>query len=91
MTMITADIAPIKTQIREFINQHILFGVDDIEYSDDDSFLESGIIDSMGIMDLTLFVEQQFRLDIRDHEITPANFDSLNRLSAYIQTKASQP
>lgn len=81
------DATNIKMQVRGYINQNILFGDDVIQYSDDDSFLECGIIDSVGIMELILFVENQFLIDVEDYEITPANFDSLSRLSSYIQSK----
>ncbi len=82
-----AETAAIETQIRDYINQNILFGDDTIKYSDDDSFLEEGIIDSVGVMELILFVEQQLGVIIEDHEVTPDNFDSVNRLSAYVRSK----
>jgi acyl carrier protein len=77
---------PVKAQIREYINQNILFEDDAIEYSDDDSFLEKGIVDSFGIMELILFVEQHLGKQVEQHDVTPDNFDSVNRLATYIQS-----
>jgi acyl carrier protein len=79
----------IEAQIREYVSQNILFGDDTIEYGDDDSFLEEGIIDSVGIMELMLFVEQRFGITISDNEVTPENFDSVNKLSTYIRFKTN--
>jgi acyl carrier protein len=76
----------IPTIIRQYISENLLFN-DDYHYSDDDSFLEEGIIDSMGIMELVVFIQQEFTITVPDHEITPENFDTINRLAHFIDAK----
>jgi acyl carrier protein len=77
----------IQKQIRDFLAENILFTSDGFDYGDDDSFLEQGIIDSVGIMELILFVEETYCLRVAEHEVTPDNFDSVNKLARYIQSK----
>jgi acyl carrier protein len=75
----------IKDQIRHYIAQSLLFSDNDFKYGDDASFLEEGIVDSLGIMDLVFFIEETFGLTVKDEDLTPDNFDSVNRLANYIQ------
>ena len=75
----------IQAQIRDYIAQNLLFSDDGFGYSDDASFLEEGIVDSVGIMELVMFLEENFGLTVDDDDLTPDNFDSVNKLAAYIQ------
>ena len=54
-------------------------------YDDDDSFLQEGIVDSVGVLELVLFVEETFGVAVDDQDITPDNFDSVNKLADYIR------
>ena len=76
-----------NAKIREYIAKNLLFSDNGFAYDDDASFLEEGIVDSLGIMELVMFVEETFKVTIEDHEITPDNFDSVNKLAQYIQNK----
>ncbi len=75
----------IQAQIRDYIAQNLLFSDDGFGYSDDASFLEEGIVDSVGIMELVMFLEENFGLTVDDEDLTPDNFDSVNKLAAYIK------
>jgi acyl carrier protein len=78
----------VKAQVREFVAQNLLFSDNGFEYDDDDSFLQEGIVDSVGVLDLVLFVEEAFAVEVDDQEVTPDNFDSVNKLANYIRSKA---
>ena len=78
----------IEELIRKYIAESILFSNNGYAYSDDASFLEEGIIDSMGIMELVMFVGDTFHITVEDEELVPDNFDSVSRLSSYIRLKA---
>jgi len=78
----------IEESIRDYIAENILFSDNGYTYSDDASFLEEGIIDSMGIMELVMFVGDTFRITVEDEELVPDNFDSITRLASYIRLKA---
>jgi acyl carrier protein len=75
----------VKTQVREYVAKNLLFSDNGFEYDDDDSFLQEGIVDSVGVLELVLFVEEKFGVAVDDQDITPDNFDSVNKLADYIQ------
>jgi acyl carrier protein len=77
----------IEAQIRKYVAQNLLFSDNGFEYDNDDSFLQEGIVDSVGVLELVLFVEETFGLTVDDQEITPDNFDSVNKLANYIRSK----
>ncbi len=77
----------IEKQIREYLTEEVLFSDDSIEYSNDDSLLEAGVVDSVAVMEMILFVEETFNVEVADQEITPDNFDSVNRLANFIRSK----
>jgi len=76
-----------KQSIREFIKSNFLFGSNDTKFSDDDSFFETGIIDSTGMLELVSFVESEFGIEVADTELVPENLDSINRLVGFIDRK----
>ena len=77
----------IQSRIRDYIAQNLLFSDDGFGYTDDASFLEEGIVDSVGIMELVLFLEENFDLTVDDEDLTPDNFDSVNKLANYINRR----
>lgn len=78
---------PITLRVRDFVITNFLFGQDGHTLANDQSFLETGVIDSTGVLELIGFVEQQFGIRVEDSEIVPANLDSVDNLTAYIARK----
>jgi acyl carrier protein len=78
----------IDQQLREFVVNNFLFGQGEDQFSDHESFLEKGIIDSTGVLELVVFLEEQYRIQIEDEELIPANLDSINNLVRFIEKKA---
>jgi len=76
----------LTSELREFIAENFLFG-QDIALADDDSFLEQGIIDSTGVLELVTFIEDRYRIAVDDAELVPDNLDSIERLVRFIQSK----
>ncbi len=79
----------IEAQIRKYVAENLLFSQNGFDYADDDSFLQEGIVDSVGVLELVLFAEETFGIDVDDRDITPDNFDSVSNLAAYIRQKTS--
>jgi acyl carrier protein len=77
----------IAPEIRDYISRNFLFSDKGFQYGDDVSFLEEGIIDSLGIIELVAFVENKFGISVADHELLPNNFDSVSKLSSFITSK----
>jgi len=68
--------------------QNFLFG-DGKLLKDDTSFLKQGIVDSTGILELVLFLEQTYDIKIEDEELIPENLDSLRNIARFIDRKLS--
>jgi len=84
---VTQDTKAIEQNIREFIVNNFLFGVDDGSLKREDSFLQNGVIDSTGVLELVGYLEQSFKIDVSDHELVAANLDSIQRVAAYVSRK----
>ena len=76
-----------RDKIREFIDRTFLFGSKDAKLADGDSFLETGIIDSTGMLELVSFIEGEFGIEVGDTELIPENLDSIDRLAGFIEKK----
>ena len=76
-----------KQKIREFIEETFLFGASDTTVQEDESLLDSGIIDSTGVLELVAFLESEFGFDVKDDELMPENLDSIDNLVAFVAKK----
>jgi acyl carrier protein len=74
-------------EIRQFVVENFLFGQSDRPINDDQSFLESGIIDSTGVLELIAFIEQKYGIAVADDELVPSNLDSVHRVASFIDSK----
>ena len=76
----------IEATIRQFIIENFLFEEND-NLKQDTSFLESGIIDSTGILELVAFLEETFGISVEDDELVPENLDSIANVVRYLERK----
>jgi len=84
---VTLDTNTIEQNIREFIVSNFLFGVDDGSLKREDSFLQNGVIDSTGVLELVGFLEQSYKIEVSDHKLVPVNLDSIQNVAAYVSRK----
>ncbi len=75
-----------KESVRQFIVETFLFGNGDW-LEDDMSFLESGVVDSTGILELIMFLEDTFGITIADDELVPENLDSISNIANFLEDK----
>jgi len=80
----TADVA---ADVRGYIVERFLFGQGGDSLSNSDSFLESGIVDSTGVLELVMFLEQRFAIKVKDEELVPDNLDSIDKVAAFVGRK----
>ena len=76
----------VEHELRQFVTDNFLFG-QAVPLSNDDSFLDQGIIDSTGVLELVSFLEKKYQIKIQDEELAPANLDSINRLTQFLHRK----
>jgi acyl carrier protein len=79
----------LKQEIRKFIIDNFYYGQDDAALTDGASFLENGIIDSTGVLELVSFVQEQYKIRVSDDELVPENLDSLDNLARFVSRKRS--
>lgn len=78
---------PIKEEIRSFIKENLMFARSIDSFGDDTSFLDSGLVDSTGLLELIAFIEDKFGFKIENEELTPDNLDSIDKIVRYIEGK----
>ena len=79
----------IENKVRKFILDNYLFTDDESELENNDSFLEKGIIDSTGILEVIYFMEEEFGVKVADDEMLPENLDSVQNVVTFIEKKQS--
>ena len=75
-----------RQDIRSYVVEAFLFGQDD-GLADDSSFLEQGILDSTGVLELVAHIESTYGIRVNDDELLPDNLDSINAISDFIDRK----
>lgn len=76
----------IRESLRAFVTKNFYLA-DPQSFDDRTSFLDRGIIDSTGVLELVTFVEGEYRIEVGDDDIVPANFDSIDALTAFVTRK----
>lgn len=79
----------IKDQVRAFILESFYLS-DPAELTDDLSLIDSGIVDSTGMLDVILFLETEFDISVHDRETVPENLETLGRIADYVARKRAQ-
>ena len=75
----------VQTDVHRFVVENFLFGRGDV--SDTLALTEQGALDSTGVLELVMFVEETYGIPVADEDILPGNFDSIAGLASYIQRK----
>ena len=76
-------------EIRKFIFDNFLFDAEEGDLKNDASFLEQGVIDSTGVLELVEWLEDTYEITVDDEELIPENLDSVDLLAAYIARKTA--
>ncbi|QDT96000.1 acyl carrier protein [Gimesia aquarii] len=80
----------IQSEVRDFVAENFLFDENPESLNNDDSFLETGIIDSTGVLELVAFIEEKYSVEVDDDELVPENLDSIDRLITFIESKLKE-
>ena len=84
------DATALTAEIRNFIVENFLFGDTANPLNDEDSFLENGIIDSTGVLELVSHLEATFEIKVEDEELIPDNLDSIANVVRYLERKLAK-
>jgi len=81
--------ASVRETIRGHILENLMFTNDPSRLPDDASLLDMGVIDSTGVLELVLLMEENFSLQVQDAAIIPENFDSVDRMVSFVMRAGS--
>lgn len=77
----------VEQQVRDYILENYLFTDDQSALANGDSFLDKGILDSTGILEVIYFIEEEFGIKVQDEEMVPENLDSVDNIIAFVDRK----
>lgn len=77
----------IKQTVKNYIDENLLMGGRGEEIRDDSSFLDIGVLDSTGVIELVSFLEKAFAIKVLDEEMVPENLDTLSNIERYVNSK----
>jgi acyl carrier protein len=88
--MSTANAATIKDQVREFIREELASAKGITSFRDDESLMENGVIDSLGVFRLVTFLEETFGVKVGDEEISAEHLRSVDQIEQLVLSKAKK-
>ena len=77
----------LRDKLRLYILENFLFSDDQSELKDDDSFMDNGIIDSTGILEVIEFLEDECQIKVEDKDLLPENLDSISKIINFVNKK----
>ncbi len=77
----------IQKDVREYVIENLLMGDEEADFSDKQSFLDTGLVDSTGILEIINFLEDEYEIEIEDDEMVPENLDSVENIAAFVERK----
>jgi acyl carrier protein len=89
--MVGQQVSQVRGKLRQYIVENFLYMQQERPFSDDDSFLRFGIIDSLGILEIVAFVEEEWSVDVELPGITEANFGSISAIARYVAGRVVSP
>lgn len=79
----------IANRARKYVRENFLYARPNYEFSDTDSLLMLGIIDSMGVAELVAFIEDEFAVELDDDDITEENLGSVEGIAGFVFAKCA--
>lgn len=83
------ETASVEARVRHYILENLLFSDDDSELPNDASLLDRGIIDSTGVLEVVMFLEEAFGIRVKASEMLPENFDSVDNIVRFVERQRS--
>lgn len=81
------SIDAIRLKTKNYIKDNFFLGADKTDFNDSSSFLDTGIIDSTGVLELINFMQEEFKIELLDEEMLPENLDSINNIVSFVERK----
>ncbi|OOG44292.1 acyl carrier protein [Rhodanobacter sp. C06] len=85
----STEAASVEARVRHYILENLLFSDDGSELPNDASLLDRGIIDSTGVLEVVMFLEEAFGIRVKASEMLPENFDSVDNIVRFVERQRS--
>ena len=72
--------------VRQFITNHFPLARKR-KLEDTDPLIESGVIDSLGVLDVVAFIEEEFQIKVEDEDLTADNFQNISKIASFVSKK----
>lgn len=79
----------VKSVVKKFIEKNMFFNNVSLSFNDKTSFLESGLLDSTGVLELINFIQKEYKIKMHEHEMIPENLDSIEKIADFVSKKNS--
>jgi acyl carrier protein len=76
----------IRTQVRQFITTNFYLPPEQ-KLEDSDSLIDSGLVDSTGVLEIVVFIEEKLGVTVDDQEILPENLDSITKIASFVESR----
>jgi acyl carrier protein len=77
----------LQQEIKHFILQNFLFTDDEAALSNSESLMDKGVVDSTGVLELIMYLEERYTIKVKDEEMLPSNLDSVDTIAAFVERK----
>ena len=74
-----------QSKLKHFIVTELMHEEDDDLLDDEEPLLGSGIVDSLGIMRLVSYIEEEFGIEVSEEDLVPEHFQTVNRMAAFVE------
>ena len=78
---------PVKDTVMNFIRENFIMGRSDVVLDEKVSLIDSGVMDSTGVLELVEFLESQYSIKIDDEELVPENLETIENIINFLKTK----
>jgi acyl carrier protein len=78
---------PVKDTVMSFIRENFIMGRSDVVLDEKVSLIDSGVMDSTGVLELVEFLEAQYLIKIEDEELVPENLETIENIINFLKTK----
>lgn len=83
-------LSKVEQEVRTFIVENFLLTAEMVDLAGSESLTQRGIVDSVGILELMLFLETSYQVEIPDHEVIPDNMDTVDNIVRYVERKLEE-
>jgi acyl carrier protein len=80
----------VEREVRDFVVQNFFYGDESVPLKETDSFIERGIVDSTGVLEIVNFLESRYGIAMLDGDLIPDHLDSIQKIARFVRGRRPQ-